>query len=155
MSSWGSWPGRCNLAPSVRLPYFLVMAGLVGGCDLGPLLTGQDCTESAEQTFDIDTPAPPSMQLKIDSCRVDVDACGALCTRVMEDHGLATNIAFPPGMGGIPDQGFGQDFVPYTKCAVTFDGGTAHVDVAYDQFNGGDNCPVFDQAGTGVAGGVK
>jgi hypothetical protein len=139
----------------VRAYQLLIVAGAVAveliGCDTS-LLTGSDCTESVDKTIDLDNPLPP-VQLKIESCRVDVDACGALCTRVMADNNLGGGIN-----GGGPSPGLGDQFpgapsdtfVPYTKCAVTFEGSTTHVEVAYDQWNGGENCPVFDNAGGGM-----
>jgi hypothetical protein len=125
----------------VRVPQLLLVAGLVTGCDTS-LLTGSDCTTSVDKTIDVESPALPPVQLKIESCRVDIDACGALCTRVMADNSLGgggpiSDVGLPPG--GAPSGAF----VPYTKCEVTFEGATTHVAVAYDQFNGGANCPVF------------
>lgn len=133
----------------MRVTYLLLAAGLVTGCDAGSLLTGSDCTESVDQTIDVDSPAQPAVQLKIDSCRLDIDACGTLCTRVMADHNLGGGMPFTdlPGTGapGFPD----TTFVPWTKCVVSFEGGTTHVEVAFNQFNGGPNCPQFGE-GDGV-----
>ena len=142
--------------PGVRTYQLLVVAGLVtGGCDTS-LLTGSDCTESVDKTIDLDNPLP-SVQLKIEACRVDIDACGALCSRVMADNNLGGG-GFTGGGQPFPDQGGGapsDTFVPFTKCAVSFEGTTTHVEVAYDQFNGGQNCPVFDNVGAPGGGGPK
>ena len=134
--------------PGVRAYQLLLVAGLVTGCDTS-LLTGSDCTENVDKTIDVDNPVP-AVQLKIESCRVDVDACGALCTRVMADNNLGGGIPIGPTTGGDFPGAPGGTFVPYTKCVVSFEGSTTHVEVAYDVFNGGPNCPVFDNAGGGM-----
>src|SRR5512138_2830778 len=53
---------------------------------------GGDCSGTAvEKKLTVTTPADPPLQLKVDSCRVDVDACPALCTMAME----RTQIGYP------------------------------------------------------------
>lgn len=140
----------------MRVYQLLVVAGAVAlaGCDTS-ILTGSDCTESVDKTIDLDSPLP-AVQLKIEACRVDIDACGALCSRVMKDNNLGSS-GFMGGDLPFPNQGAPADtFIPFTKCAVSFEGTTTHVEVAYDQFNGGENCPVFDNVGApGAGGGTK
>ena len=128
---------------------YLVALVLAAGCDT---LTGKDCTETVDQTIDVQSPAQPAMELKVDSCRVDVDACGALCIKVMADNNINPNSGgeVVPGTGGAP--GFPTNTlppIPYTKCAVTFEGATTHVEIGYVNYNGGPNCPQFAEGAGG------
>src|SRR5262245_8095635 len=45
----------------------------------------EDCSgHSVEKKLTVDLPTDPSLQLKVDSCRVDVDACPALCAMALQ-----------------------------------------------------------------------
>lgn len=51
-----------------------------------------DCSGTqVEKKLTVTTPADPPLQLKVDSCRVDVDACPALCALAMQ----RTQIGYP------------------------------------------------------------
>src|SRR5258708_4656452 len=69
----------------------IVVAGLpVAGCDVGAV-TGEphdECTTHVQKTLEVTTPADAPMQLRIDSCRVDVDACPELCSMTMQRDGI-------------------------------------------------------------------
>jgi hypothetical protein len=119
---------------------------VLGGCNsVDDLLTGSDCTETVENTYDLDSPSKASTQLKIEQCRLDVDACSSLCNQVLVDNGQGGQGQVPFGAPEAP--GFLGSGNLFSKCQVSFEGNTTHVDVAFEQFNGGANCPVFDQAG--------
>lgn len=109
---------------------------LFASCSVGDLITGPDCTQHIEKTIDLQEPTDPSTYMRIESCRVDVDACNALCGRLL---GQSATLPIPQG-GEFVNQTF-------DKCDVTFEGATTHVDVAYTQINSGPGCPVFEQGG--------
>jgi hypothetical protein len=138
------------LQPAGGVRALLVAVVVLGACDSADdLLTGSDCTETVETTYDLDSPAKASTELKIAQCRLDVDACASLCNQVLIDHGQGNQGQVP--FDGEPEApGFFGSFNLFTKCQVSFEGNTTHVDVAFDQFNGGPNCPVFDEAGGGM-----
>ncbi len=119
--------------PAVRAILLLLFAS----CSVGDLVTGPDCTQHVEKTVDVEQPTDASTTLKIESCRLDVDACGVLCSRVLGTTGIQP---FPNG-GDFAGQTF-------DKCTVTFEGATTHIDVAYTQINSGPGCPVFEQGTT-------
>jgi hypothetical protein len=118
--------------PGVRAILVLLFAS----CSVGDIITGPDCSQQVEKTVDVEQPTDAPTTLKIESCRLDVDACGVLCSQVLGTTGIQP---FPNG----------GDFIGQTfdKCTVTFQGATTHVDVAYTQFNSGPGCPVFEQGG--------
>jgi hypothetical protein len=68
----------------------------------------------------IETPAEPPLPARVDSCRVDVDACLALCNMALERAGAGASAS---------------------ECKVTFEGSPANVEVGYYISNGGAGCP--------------
>ena len=106
----------------------LLVCGFVGAVLLPFAACGSsyDCEgTSVEKKLTVDTPADPSLQLKVDSCRVDVDACPALCQLAMKRVSIDYN----------PD-----------SCDVGFAGDTVHMTVRYtaypnDCFFGDDVAP--------------
>jgi len=107
--------------------------------------------------------APPPLQLRIESCRIDSDACMDMCTyelanlpSVVDIFGATYEPApeFDNGEGG----GGGVGFDPPTPvdtsgitpsaCKVTFDGGTASADIGFQTFDNGGGCPEPDSNGT-------
>lgn len=65
----------------------LLLALIAAGCDSN----GGDCTsDPVEKRLTIDTPADPALQLRVESCRVDVDACPSLCALALERVQLPT-----------------------------------------------------------------
>ncbi len=78
-----------------------------------------------EKQLTVETPTDPSLQLKVDSCRVDVDACPALCAMAMQ----RTQITFPPD-----------------SCTVGFEGEAVHMKVLYTAYAG--NCFFGDGVAT-------
>src|SRR5678815_1785456 len=69
-----------------RVLQAIVLAGLPA-CGLGEGVIGTvgggsdtDCERTVTKKFDVAEPAEPPVQLRIESCRVDVDACLDLCT---------------------------------------------------------------------------
>jgi len=116
-----AWPDRCNRAQSVRIPLLCILVA-VGACGAEDALIGKDCTSTEDQTWDLQNPDTPT-EFKIESCRIDVDACPALCTYVLTQHSVSGSA---------------------TGCEVEFEGGITHVTASYQVFNGGPNCPVFE-----------
>lgn len=119
----------------------LVLAGLVSvtatGCLIEAFLpsSGGDCTTQVDKTISLQTPADPPMDLRVESCRVDVDACPALCSLAMS----RANIQNAP-----------------TACKAEFQGDTVDLKVSYIVQGSGPNCPVEDFAPANAgAGGVK
>ncbi|HEY1553284.1 MAG TPA: hypothetical protein VGF94_00550 [Kofleriaceae bacterium] len=126
--------------------------------------TGTDCTQHTKLSFGVDeSKAPPPFQLRIESCRMDADACMDLCTYELSNLPQMVQLfgSFEPprfeGGGG----GFGGTEPPVpngptlptpsgltpTACHVTFDGNTANSDVSFDSFSASSNCG-FAQPGT-------
>ena len=112
--------GGCNLAPPVQVKRLrsvlqqVVLASLpLAGCDttgVGPI--GDNCIEHLSRTLVSQDPSPHApLQLKIESCRVDVDACIRLCDVLMSDAQIDGSM---------------------TGCAVTFQDNEVHAAVAYD-----------------------
>jgi len=83
------------------------------------------CTRPAQHTFSITTPADPAVQFCVEGCRVDVDACDALCTVAFERGGVDVG-----RLAGI------------TSCTVEFRGAAVSVKVGYDVYADQQLCPV-------------
>jgi hypothetical protein len=112
------------MRPLRRVLQQIVLAGL--SFSLASCVDGTDrCKDSGEQTFKLETPADPPIQFRIDSCRIDVDACDALCAltlqRALVNRGAAV-----------------------TSCKVELRGDTVFVKVGYDIILGGPGCPIED-----------
>lgn len=77
------------------------------------------------RTFEIASPVDDDapLQLRIDSCRLDVDACSALCSMMM----VRAQVGSEP-----------------TACDVEFRPGRVTAVATYTVYHGGSNCPVFD-----------
>lgn len=78
-----------------------------------------DCVEVGAQTFRLDMPADPALQLRIDSCHVDVDACEALCSMALRRAGLVGEL---------------------TSCKVKLHPDAASVKVTYQIRHDGTGC---------------
>jgi hypothetical protein len=81
-----------------------------------------DCVDTVERSYELSTPAPPALQLKIDRCRIDVDACTDLCREAME-------------LNNVP-------MTAPTACKVVFLDSTVHVDVSFEVSSDGEDCPI-------------
>ena len=81
-----------------------------------------DCVDTVDRSFDLATPADLALQLKIDRCRIDVDACTDLCREARE-------------MNNVPME------MP-TACSVEFHDASVEVDVSYEVSTSGEDCPV-------------
>jgi hypothetical protein len=91
----------------------------------------EGCYETHARTLDVDTPADPEMQFRIDRCRVDVDTCPALCALAMERANLYAS----------PD-----------TCEVTFGASSVRLDVRWEDYDGGGaDCPVDGRRPAGLA----
>ncbi len=111
----------------------IVLAGLplaTSGCLVDALVSDHDCVSHKQATLHASEPADPPLQLKIDSCRADVDACMALCQTVMSREGYQE---------------------PPESCDVTFIDEDVTMKVAYSVYNGGPNCPVDGRRPAGLA----
>jgi hypothetical protein len=121
---------------------------------------------------DIEHASPPA-QLRIESCRLDVDACSDLCS--FQLAALAKQPGFQallqPGGGfqgqPIPVNGAGappgtpinpggitNPFTP-TKCTVKFDGNSVTSEIGFDSFVSNSNCATFQAPNGAGMGGVK
>ncbi|MEO8842642.1 MAG: hypothetical protein ABI591_26660 [Kofleriaceae bacterium] len=97
----------------MRLP--IVIAVTLAACGATDVLIGKDCTSTEDQTWDITEP-DAAMNFKIESCRMDVDACPALCTYMMTEN----NVSSSSGASG---------------CDVEFEGGTTQIKATYEVAN--------------------
>ena len=133
---------------------------VVGGCSSDDNTTG-DCSITHE-TKTITTPDPsedPGLQFKIQSCRVDANACPRLCALAMQQAGIdisgggqfnGTEVPTPGGTISTPVN-------PAVACDVLFKNGNVEMTVQYDVYTSTNGCPVFVDEG-GVApttGGTK
>ncbi len=103
-----------------RVLQSIVLAGLPG-CGVGVFdgITGSgECYRDVEKTFVVDTPSDPPLQLRIESCRVDADACMDLCVMLM------TRAELPPP----------------NSCAVTFEGDDVHAKTVYAEIDDETAC---------------
>ena len=120
----------------------IVIAGMPAavGCAGNP---STNCFEHVEKSFVVLSPADPPLELRIESCRVDVDACADLCQIVMERAhlvGPGQGIAPTDGRGGSP--GFiGPGGNAFDACSAEFEGDKVSVKVAYTAQNSGQLCP--------------
>ena len=98
----------------------IVLAGVPAGAGLA----GCDddvCVDTFHRTWTLQVPADPPLQLRIEACRLDVDACYALCEMAMERAGI----------GDAP-----------TACDVDFVGDHVDVAVAWERGTSHPSCPV-------------
>lgn len=86
----------------------------LAACGATDVLIGQDCTSTEDQTWDVTAP-DAAMSFKIESCRMDVDACPTLCTYMMAVKEVSSS--------GAP------------TCDVEFEGGTTHIKATYEVTN--------------------
>jgi hypothetical protein len=94
----------------------LPACGLSGG--IVDTLGGDECYRNVSKAFVVDTPADPPLQLRIESCRVDVDACMELCNMLMSRAELP-----------VPN-----------SCAVSFQGDDVHATAIYTEYTGASSC---------------
>ncbi|MGN6103788.1 MAG: hypothetical protein ACTHU0_01665 [Kofleriaceae bacterium] len=114
-----------------RILQHVVVAGLpltLAGCDVADVVD-VDCTVTDDRTFSLAPPFEPSLRLRIESCRVDRDACDQLCRDVLAQH--------VPG-GNVID------------CKVSFAGDDVSVAIAYEMARLGPNCPVDGRRPAGL-----
>ncbi|MEZ4360481.1 MAG: ferritin-like domain-containing protein [Kofleriaceae bacterium] len=110
-----------------RVLQTIVLASLPAAGCLGT--NADDCLErTAQRTLVIDLPTDGPTELKVESCRVDVDACLDLCRAAMRRAMLSE----APG-----------------GCDVTFQAGHVNVDVTYTYYNG-DGCVVAGRRPAGL-----
>ena len=107
-----------HLHPLLQILIAGLPALMAGGCVEAVIDT--DCVDTVDRSFEFQTPAEATLQFSINGCRVDVEACPALCQVAMELNHI--------------------DDTP-TRCKVSFDGDTVDVKVWYEVYVGGDNCP--------------
>jgi hypothetical protein len=113
-----------------RVLQTIVLAGLPA-CFLDDLerTGGDECVRTIVKEFNVTSaPSDPPLQLRIESCRVDVDACMELCNLLM------TRAQLPPP----------------NSCAVTFDGDDAHASAAYSESTGNPDCGVEGRRPAGL-----
>jgi hypothetical protein len=84
------------------------------GC-VEDVLIGKDCTSTEDQTWDVTDP-DQALAFKIDSCRLDVDACDPLCTYMMTVKQVSSNSGA-------------------SACDVEFEGATTHIKATYEVAN--------------------
>jgi len=117
-----------------RILQQIVVAGLpvmASGCIIDDAVGGDDdCVDLVKRTLHVSEPAAPPMQLRIDSCRADADACGDLCVMAMQDADLGASTP--------------------KSCAVEFADDVV-VKVTYEVYTGGSNCPVDGRRPAGLA----
>ena len=81
---------------------------------------GGDCQQEVTKTLTIQTPADPPLQLRVEQCQVDVDACPQLCTLAAQ----RANLSVTP-----------------ESCDVKFSTTEVQLDIKYQDFTGGIGCP--------------
>jgi len=115
-----------------RVLQAIVLTGLPA-CGLGEGVVGTsgggetECQRTVTKKFDVGLPADPPLQLRIESCRADVDACLDLCTMLMTRAGL-------PAPSG---------------CSVTFDD-QVHAAASYVESTNNPGCGVEGRRPAGL-----
>ena len=109
-----------------RVLQTIVVAGLPA-CGLVDSVD-DDCYRTVIKQFTVDTPTDAPLQLRIESCRVDADACMELCSMLM------TRAQLP---------------APNT-CAVEFRGTDVHVTTSRSEWTGGSGCPTEGRRPAGL-----
>jgi hypothetical protein len=110
----------------------IVVAGLplaTSGCFISDVLDDKPCREEKSQVLFATQPAEASLQLKIDSCRVDIDACPPLCSEMKSRAEIQGSMI---------------------SCEVTFDDDRVTARVKYEVYHGGSNCPVEGRRPSGL-----
>jgi hypothetical protein len=106
----------------------LPACGLTGGV-IDTVGGGSDeCIRTVSKAFIVDTPADPPLELRIESCRVDVDACMELCNILM------TRAELPAP----------------NNCAVSFEGDDVHATASYTESTGASSCGVEGRRPAGL-----
>jgi hypothetical protein len=116
----------------MRSVHILALAVLpsLAACESGG---GDDCTPTeVSKRLTIETPTDPALELRINSCRVDIDACPQLCELALERVNIGT---------------FGV-----TRCTVGFADDAVLMDVDYNVTP--SECQFFDDFGPAVGGGL-
>jgi outer membrane murein-binding lipoprotein Lpp len=63
----------------------LIVAATIAALSIAGCSSNDDCAqEQVSKRLTINEPADPALQLSVDSCRVDVDACPSLCALALE-----------------------------------------------------------------------
>jgi hypothetical protein len=116
-----------------------------------------DCTSHLTFRVDVDDieHAAPPAQLRIESCRMDVDACNDLCSFQLQNIAQQGGVGsfLQPGNalvhGGAPLPTDNQEPTPFnpadtaftpTKCTVKFDGNSASSEIRVDSPAFNSNC---------------
>lgn len=115
---------------SMRRILWIAVAA-ASGCAVDPIPVGDSCVDHHEETIEIQTPADPPMELRIESCQLDLDACQAVCDMAMSRHGISETS---------------------TSCGIAFEPLSIAVHVAYDTDNGGNGCAVPESGTSGGSG---
>lgn len=131
------------------------MVGLLAGMGCTQSSDSGSCFQDVEKTFVMLAPSDPPLVLRIESCRLDVDACPDLCQLVMERAGLAQPLN-AGGVGISDGKGLGapsnQSQFDAAHCSATFEGEKVSVKVIYQQATNNSSCAVtFGAAGSGSA----
>jgi hypothetical protein len=105
----------------------LPACGLTGGV-IDTVNGDDECVRTVSKAFVVDTPADPPLTLRIESCRVDVDACMELCTILMARAQLP-----------VPN-----------KCAVSFEGDDVHATASYQEATNASGCGVEGRRPAGL-----
>lgn len=95
-----------------------------GGCVEAVIDT--DCVDTVDRSFELAFPNgdDPPLQFMIDRCRIDADACRDLCREALERNNV-------------------QMKEP-TRCSVAFGDAGIDIDVSFEVFSEGGDCPVDD-----------
>ena len=122
---------------------------------LFPQPGGGDCqTNEVKVNVAVDeAKATPPLQLRIESCRMDADACMDLCTYELTNLPSVLGIFgataepvdnfggdLPVSGGGTVEPPFQSTGITPSDCKVTFDGGTANATIGYQAFTSGGGC---------------
>ena len=124
-------PARMQFRELRRVLQTIVLAGLPA-CGLGEglidVIDEDSCSRTVIKEFRFETPADPPLQLRVESCRVDADACMDMCAMLMTRAEL-------PG--------------PST-CAAEFQGDTVHAVASYTESTNNPECGVEGRRPAGL-----
>jgi hypothetical protein len=99
-----------------RVLQSIVLATLPAAC-MGPFDGGDECDTTVVRSFDFEVPSDPPLDLRVESCRLDADACRALCDLLVQRAG-----------------------VPGGSCTVTFEGDAVHAVSSFTEHSSSTAC---------------
>lgn len=103
---------------------YLLLVLLATACDGagGGVLT-HDCSSHTTMTVTVPMPADLPMEFRIETCRMDADACVDLCQLALERNGVSNATSISCDVTFAPDQVAAKIAYLPAECSITPQGG--------------------------------